>query len=248
MQGLQHFPLCRFTHGCRRGLNGIGFAGFRMTWLCLLILSGMMPRGGVCAMTQTLDSVVASVGNVAITASDLEKEFRFERFLDDQWPPPPADAPALNAARQALTYQLLLSQEENPGPAEKEESEKAAAGRLDTLRKEFARPEDFQAAMKDLGMTEAQVLARITQQELMLRLIDQRLRPEALPSEDDVANYYRLTFLPKFQKENGGRAAPPLSEVVDQIREVLIQKRINELLDQWIEELRPTSPVRLHNF
>jgi hypothetical protein len=97
-------------------------------------------------------------------------------------------------------------------------------------------------------MTETELVARLAQQELMLRLIDQRLRPAASPSEDDVAAYYHSAFVPEFQKKNGGAAAPPLSEVKDQIVEILTQKRINELLDQWIEELKPTVNVRFHSY
>jgi hypothetical protein len=82
----------------------------------------------------------------------------------------------------------------------------------------------------------------------MLRLIDERLRPAASPSDEEVADYYRSTFVANFQKKNPGAAAPSLSEVEGQIREVLIQKRINELLDQWIEELKPTSRVKFHSF
>jgi len=185
---------------------------------------------------------------MAITASDVEQEYRLERLLDGQWPPPPPDSAALASAREHLTYQVLLTREENPGPADRADSEKAAAERLAALRKGFAHAEDFQQALKDLGMTETDLVARIAQQELMLRLIDQRLRPAASPSEDAVADYYRSTFVPEFQKKNDGAAAPPLSEVEDQIREVLIQKRMNELLDQWIEELKPVTNVRFHSF
>jgi len=28
----------------------------------------------------------------------------------------------------------------------------------------------------------------------------------------------------------------------------LTEKRVNELLDRWIEELKPTSRVRIHTF
>jgi hypothetical protein len=209
---------------------------------------GIAASGTVCPAAQTLDRVVASIGHLAITASDVEQEYRFERFLDAQWPAPPSNSAALASAREHLTYQILLSREEKPGPAEEAESEKSALERLAALRKEFAHPEEFRRALKDLGMTETEVLARIAQQELMLRLIDQRLRPAASPSDDEVADYYRSTFVPEFQKKNGGAAAPPLSEVEDQIREVLIQKHINELLDQWIEELKPTTNVRFHTF
>ncbi len=197
---------------------------------------------------EILDRVVASIGQEAITASDVAEEYRFERFLDAQWPAPPPNSASLASARERLTYQMLLTREENPGPAEKAQSEEAAAARLATLRKAFARAEDFDGALHDLGMTESEVLARIAQQELLLRLIDQRLRPTASPSDDEVAGYYRSTFVPEFQKKNGGAAAPPLSAVEGQIREILIQKRINELLEQWIEELKPTANARFHSF
>lgn len=206
---------------------------------------------GACAVrgaAQTLDSVVASIGNVAITASDVEREYRFERFLAAQWPPAPPSLDALNAARQHLAYQMLLRTEENPGPAEKAAAETTAAEVLTTLRKAFARPEDFERALVELGMTEAEVRARLAQEELMLRLIDQRLRPAAAPTDDEVETYYHSTFVPEFQKKNGNSPPPALSAVAGQIREVLVQKHINELLDQWIDELKPTAQLRFHQF
>jgi hypothetical protein len=208
----------------------------------------MAAGGAISSAAETLDSVVASIGNVAITAGDVEQEYRLEQFLNAQWPPPPPTSAALSSAREHLTYQELFTREENPGAAEKAESEKAAVERLAALRKEFAPAQNFQRSLEELGMNETELLARIAQQELMLRLIDQRLRPAASPSDDAVAEYYRSTFVPQFQKANGGAAAPALAQVDDQIREVLIEKRINELLDEWIEELKPTARVQLHSF
>jgi hypothetical protein len=202
----------------------------------------------VCSDAEVLDRVAASIGNIAITSSDVMLEYRFERFLDGQWPPPPPDAATLDKARERLTYQTLLLHEENPGAGEKTESANAAADRLAAVRKEYAQPASFRQALQDLGMTEADVLARLTQDELMLRLIDQRLRPAATPSDEAVADYYRSTFVPEFQKKNNGAAAPPLSDVEKGIQEILVERRINELLDEWIEELKPTTDVRLHSF
>lgn len=200
------------------------------------------------ASSQTLDSVTASIGNFAITASDVEKEYRFESFLDGEWPPAPPSTATLASAREHLTYQDLLTREENPGPTEKAQSEKDAAARLADVRKEYAGPQAFQRALAELGMSEAEITARIGQEELMLRLIDQRLRPAASPSDDQVGEYYQSTFLPEFRKRNPRSAAPPLSEVDGEIREILTEKRVNELLDQWIEELKPATRVRFHSF
>ena len=192
--------------------------------------------------------MVASVGNAAITENDVARAYRMECFLNGQWPPPAPDAATLARVRERLTYQLMLSREDNPAAGELAESEKAAAERLAALRKEFAHPGDFEAALRELGMTEGEVTAHIVQQDRLLRLIDQRLRPMAAPTTQDVADYYQQVFVPEFQKKSPGATAPQLSEVESQIREVLTQKRINELLDQWIEELRPTSRVRVHSF
>ena len=212
-------------------------------------LAGFLAAGAaVCSGAEVLDRVVASIGNVAITSSDVMLEYRFERFLDGEWPAPPPDAATMDKARERLTYQTLLLHEENPGPGENTESAKAAADRLVAVRKEYSHLEAFQQALHDLGMTEADVLARLTQDELMLRLIDQRLRPAAIPSDDAVAEYYRSTFVPEFEKKNNGAAAPPLTQVESGIQEILVERRINELLDEWIEELKPTSDVRFHSF
>ena len=51
--------------------------------LLLMVLCASFSRAEV------LDRVVASIGEVAITRSDVEREYRLERFLDGQWPPPP---------------------------------------------------------------------------------------------------------------------------------------------------------------
>ena len=171
-----------------------------------------------------------------------------EHFLDGQWPPPPPDAAALDHVRERLTYQLLLSREETPSPEELGECRMAATERVAELHKKFPGPEDFSRALGELGMTEDEVIKRLTEQELLLRMIEQRLRPAASPSEDDVARYYRETFVPEFRKNSPNADVPPLSDVEAQIRQVLTEKRVNELLDRWIEELKPTSRVRIHTF
>jgi hypothetical protein len=212
------------------------------------VLAPLAWSAAFCLGGEDLDRVVASVGNVAITSSEVEREYRWERFLDAQWPVPAPDAATLTHVRERLTYHVLLRREDNPAAAVQPEAQKAAEARLATSRKFFARSQDFQAALQSLGLTEEEVTARLVEEDRMLHQVDQRLRPAASPSDDAVSDYYRQTFIPEFQKMNPGAATPPFTEVEDQIREVLTEKRINELLDQWIEELKPTSRVRFHSF
>jgi hypothetical protein len=43
-------------------------------------------------------------------------------------------------------------------------------------------------------------------------------------------------------------APPPLAEIEGQIREILTQKKIDELLSSWLESLKSTHHVSIHPF
>jgi hypothetical protein len=198
-------------------------------------------------MAEVLDRVVASVGDTAITERDVRREYLFERFLDGDWPPPPPAPATLDQVRERLTYQKLLAVEETRLTQEGPQLQKAAEEQLRNIRKRFHGEEDYQAALQTLGMHEPQVLARIIAHEQILQMIDQRLRPMATPDDTEVEAYYHDTLAPEYKRRNSG-AIPPLADVEGQVREILVQKRINELLAQWLEELKPLRHVMFHSF
>jgi hypothetical protein len=200
----------------------------------------------VLSSAEILDRVVASIGDVAITQSDVEREYRLERFLDGQWPPPPPDNKALDQARERLVYQRLLLEEDTQGASRDAAVEKTAAEELDGLRKRFPSERDYQSALQSLHLDEKQILTALTDQQRILRIIEQRLRPAAAPATLDVESYYRDVFAPEYMRAHS-TPVPPLTEVEGQIREILAQKKIDQLLASWLEELRP-SRVRFHSF
>jgi hypothetical protein len=206
-----------------------------------------MTLAGSFSRAEILDRVVASIGEVAITQSDVEREYRLERFLDGQWPPPPPDSKTLEQARERLVYQKLLLEEETQDPSRDPTLEQTAAEELDGLRKRFPSPQDYQAALHALPMDEKQILAKLIDQQRVLRIIDQRLRPAAAPGTKEVESYYRDVFAPEYLRTHGP-PLPPLTEVEGQIQEILVQKKIDELLAGWLEELRPSRGVRFHAF
>ena len=70
----------------RRGETIIKRAVFlehRPKLLIVASLAAILGTGGsICPAVQILDRVVASIGHVAITASDVDQECRFESFLE----------------------------------------------------------------------------------------------------------------------------------------------------------------------
>jgi len=211
----------------------------------LLLLA--MTLGASFSRAEILDRVVASIGNVTITQSDVEREYRLERFLDGQWPAPPPDSKTLEQVRERLTDQKLLLGEETQDFSHDATLEKTAAEELDAVRKSFSSEPDYQSALHALHMDEKQILTTLIEQQRILRIVEQRLRPEAAPGTTDVQSYYRDVFTPEYTQTHRS-AVPPLTEVQGQIQEILVQKKIDQLLASWLEELKPSRAVRFHSF
>ena len=204
-----------------------------------------MGLAGVYTHAEVLDRVVASIGEVAITQIEVEREYRLERFLDGQWPPPVPDAKALDMARERLTYQKLLLEDVTQDLSRDSALEKTAAEELAGVRRRFPSENDYQAALRSLRTDEKQLLVTLVDQQRILKVIEERLRPEAAPATPEVETYYRDVFTPEYTRTRG-LPVPPLTDVLGQIQEILVQKKIDQLLADWLAELRPSRRVRFY--
>ncbi len=199
------------------------------------------------AAAETIDRVVASVGNSAITQSDVERQYRLELFLNGQTPAGKPDAADEKSVRNRLIDQYLLEREAETEGGEMPDFSPRATKALEQVRAMFANEELFQSALRALGMSESEVLEHLQAQERTLYLIDQRLRPAAWVEASEVEAYYANTFVPEYRSRNTG-TPPPLEEVGSRIREILVQQKIDALLATWLEELRSSRRVKIHSF
>jgi hypothetical protein len=198
------------------------------------------------AAGRTIDQVVTVVDGAAITQSEVETEYRTEVFLQEgRVPQKIPDAETFSRILDRLIDQKLLRAE--AGAAEHKDSaapQERAEQTLANLRKRLATEEAFQAALRSLGLTEHDLLAKIEGQDRILRTVDQRLRPRVSVEPDEIEAYYRKTFLPEWAKKSK-EAAPALAEVEDQIQEILVQREIDQQLEVWLKELRTIHRVRV---
>jgi hypothetical protein len=58
-----------------------------------------------------------------------------------------------------------------------------------------------------------------------------------------IEAYYRDKFVPQLKQSGSGDV--PLSDVSGQIREILTQERVSELMVSWLQSLRSESKVSL---
>jgi hypothetical protein len=104
------------------------------------------------------------------------------------------------------------------------------------LEKQFPSPMEFNKRVEADGLSEAAVRRMLEQQLYLSRFLDYRFRSAAQVGDDQIEAYYKTEFSP--QLETRKQAVPPLADVEDTIREVLIQREINDRATKWLDDTR----------
>jgi hypothetical protein len=202
-----------------------------------------MPRS---SWASTVDRVVVSVGNIAITISDVDQEVRFAQFLDGQPQTAEPSEAQWNAARDRLVEQTLLAEEAEADKANLTGLTEEATRLVDEVRKLYPDEAAYGAALAFTGYTKDQAFQRLTRNVRIVRLINRRLRPNAWVDRRDIEAYYEDTFLREYgQREQ--TPPPKLEDVETVIRETLTQQKVDQLLDQWLKEIQSTRRVKVHS-
>ena len=102
--------------------------------------------------------------------------------------------------------------------------------------KQFPSPDDFKARCSAADLSETAVRRILGQQLFLSRFLDYRFRPGAQVDEKQIKTYYDSEFVPQLQARS--QPVPPLEAVADTIREVLIQRAINDRANAWLDETR----------
>jgi peptidyl-prolyl cis-trans isomerase SurA len=111
---------------------------------------------------------------------------------------------------------------------------------IEHLRQQLASAEAFEKRLRETGLTMPQLRRIVAQQLYLTRYLDYKFRPAVRIEPAEVEAYYRKTLVPQLAAR--GEAAPTLDAVDERIREVLVERNINELADRWLAESR----ARLH--
>lgn len=210
---------------------------YRRCAILLLALAALPVRAG-----EILDRLVATVNGHVILQSDWNEELRYEslmsgRLMRDLTPE------YRRAALERLIDQELL-REQMAFAEFKPATSEQIQNKVDELKKSYARDHgaaSWEAALSSYSMTESDVSRHIATELNSLRVIDSRLRPSVQIDSSAVQDYYRNELSPKF----GNGARPSLREAAPQIRELLIQQKINESLTAWLQTLRSQAQIRI---
>jgi len=208
----------------------------RFSIFVLVLLSLPLARAG-----EVIDRLVATVNAHALLQSDVDEELRYECFVSNRSLQDLTTSDRIAALDRLIDQELLQEQMHATDfrPVKQDEVDKA----LESLKADYSKKgasDAFAGALRNYAITESTVRSHIETELNQLHLIELRLRPSVQIDSEAIKTYYREELLPKL---------PPgqhisLEEATATIREVLVQQKMNEALESWLQALRAQAQIQ----
>lgn len=192
--------------------------------------------------SELVDRIVATVNTQVILQSDWDDEVRFEAFMSGR-NPGDVTVEEKKAALNRLIDQDVVGEQMRMTDL-KAASAAEIEKQIDNIKSERLREHPEQAW--ETTLSRYQLTNKIVEQHVAAELeqfqfIDLRFRPSIQVSAGDVEKYYREQIVPKLP------ASDPLSlnDAAAKIKEILIQEKINQLLNSWLETIRSQAKIQV---
>ena len=220
---------------------------FRLYTVVVALLGGIMAgtfTASPARAGEVIDRIVATVNGRIILQSDWDEALSYEALLSGR-----ALSFFTDEDRRAVLDRLIdqeLLAEQMKSSSFKHASEEDAAAAIADARKlhpEAATAEGWQALLARYGITQKALTDHVEQQIDLMRLVDAHLRPAVQIDSKSIEAYYREKFVPQLRQNGAGDV--PLADVSGEIREILTQEKVSELMASWLQSLRAESKVSL---
>ena len=192
---------------------------------------------------EIIDRIAVSVGNQAITTSDIDREIRVTAFLNRSQPDFSPAARRATADR-LVEQRLILRELENsryPVPPESEIEPILAKFKKDN----FASDDDYFRELAERGITDRQVRDELLWQRRLLLFIGVRFRPAVQVTEQEINDYFHKTVEPAAETAHPGQPVT-LDEYRNQIEEKLTGDQVDKQMSVWLADQRQRSAVVFH--
>ena len=198
----------------------------------ILLAAFMAIPGRSLTAQEVVDRIAARVENDVILLSDVRALARYQQFLDGQ---PEADDQILDRLIDQWIVRTEAEASRSPHPSEADVDRG-----LGRVRDSFRSGEEYQARMKQAGLSEQDVRAMVASQLYLSNYLDSRFRAAVHIDPKEIADFYQTEVVPRAKAR--GQEPPTLDAARDSIQEALVENGINRQAEQWLKESR----LRLH--
>jgi hypothetical protein len=206
--------------------------------LCTVLLPLSLFAGEV------IDRIVATVNGHIILQSDVDETLAYQAFADGR-------APVINsqqerkAALDRLIDQELIREEVHTADFQLATPPEVDA-RIVEIRKAHREVTDeasWLAALHGYGLSPEELRQKVESDLNNWKAVEARLRPSVAVDSRSIERYYQQKLIPELHKK--GAPEVPLAQVAPQIKELLTQQQINDLLAVWLKSVRTESNIQI---
>jgi hypothetical protein len=191
---------------------------------------------------EVVDRVAATVNQEPVLASDVQDAASIEALMQGK-PAAQITAADMHSALERLIDRTLIRQQMS---AAMTGFDQQARRRLDEIRASLpgaASDAAWKTILSGYGLDEPKLSRYLQDQFEILHFVDVRLRPGTDVAWREIQSYYNEKFLPELKQRE--TTPEPLSHVQAQIREILLQQKIDDQLGTWLASLRSQGGVRI---
>jgi hypothetical protein len=214
-------------------------------WRCAIALTfglGLfMPGLSRPAMAgDVVDRVVTNINGHVVLQSDWEQEIALEALTNGR-DPDSFTTVERKAALDRLIDQELLREQVRPSVPPPADQVAARVAEVRKLQPDCPTDETWHAKLQRYGLTQSALEKHLGEQIQLMKSVEDRLRPSIQIDQHAVESYYHDQLLPEMRK--AGSHTAPLTEVFGHIKDLLAEKKMNELLTGWLANLRTASHI-----
>ncbi len=186
------------------------------------------------ANAEPVDHIAAAVNYDVITASELAQTVA----LNERLGKPGKDGKALESEtlEGLITRKLLV--EEAHRLRFVEVSDQEISAEVENVKKRFGSDAAFQDFLKAQDMKEEELSRMLEEQLLVGKFVEKKIGLFVRVTREDAENYYRAHTY-RFPDKS-------FQNVQKDIMDLLIEKKVDQELDQYIAELRSRADIRVN--
>lgn len=182
-----------------------------------------------------VDRIVAHIEDDIITLSEQRELSAYQQLVDGH---SESDDKLLNELIEQWVVNNEAVSTQFPPAAESEVSREVTR-----IQGQFSSPQTYDQRLADLGLTQDDIKRMVAREIYLARYLDYKFRPAVQISDDDIAKYYRENLVPELTAK--GQSAPPIDQVTEQIRELLVQQGVNERAASWFDETKSRLKIQI---
>lgn len=209
-----------------------------MAFFSLLLFGCVLQSSTVAAPTpaqQIVDRIVARIEDDIITLSEVRELAAYQQLIDGR-------VESDDRLRAELVEQWVINNEATtsyfPAPAASEVDREVSR-----IEGRFASPQAYRERLTALGLSPETVQRMVIREIYLARYLDYKFRPSVQVSDDDIAKYYKEELIPALTAK--GEKIPTLDAVSEQVREVLVQRGIDDRAASWLDQTKSRLKIEM---